>query len=264
MATNKTYLEDVGVQNLPFPVKVPSRDYPEGQPTIAEISAYARIMNKFEARWIDKLIQVLHKHREKLSPDSMKDILKDLLVELKASSVSLRFNYPFFIEKITPVSKEKCLVRYLCSLTGKITSLSSKPIVYFAIEVPVITTYPASDPEMPGGLFGQLTILLIEIRSNKPVYPEELIEAADNSALVPVYSYLTQEDQIYMIKKVHSEYRTSVDVVGTVKEYLAKRKDIEWYSVKAFNYGMLHNYSTMITTEKSLWIPFSSYEEEEL
>ena len=264
MADSKTYLEDVGIRELPFPIRAPSRDNPQGQLTVAEISAYARIMSEFEARWIDKFIQVLHRHRDKLSPANIKLILKDLLTELQASAVSIRFSYPFFIEKITPVSKEKCLVRYLCSLSGKTSTLEEEPTIYFSMEVPVITTYPASDPTEPGGLFGQLTILLLEIKSSKPVFPEEIVEVADRSALAPVYSFLTQEDQIYMIKKIHSEIKTSVDVVGEVKEYLAKKKEIEWYSVKAFNYGMLHNYSTVITTEKSLWIPYSIYEEQEI
>ena len=262
MVNSKIYLEDVGIRDLPFPIKAPSRKNPEGQLTVAEISAYARIMSEFEARWIDKLIQVLHRHREKLCPANIKLILKDLMTELQASSVSIRFSYPFFVEKTTPVSREKCLVRYLCSISGKISTLEDDPTTHFSIEVPVITTYPASDPSEPGGLFGQLTILFLEIKSIKPIFPEEIIEIADKSALAPVYSFLTQEDQIYMIKKIHLECKTSVEVVREVKEYLARKKEIEWYSVKAFNYGMLHNYSTVITTEKSLWIPYSTYEQE--
>jgi hypothetical protein len=38
-------------------------------------------------------------------------------------------------------------------------------------------------------------------------------------------------------------------------------REIEWYSVKCSNFGMLHSYSTFIGTEKSMWVPSSGYED---
>ena len=127
------------------------------------------------------------------------------------------------------------------------------------MEVPVITTYPASDPEKPGGLFGQLSIVVIEIQSGKEIYPEDLVEIVDRHALSPVYSFLTEEDQIFVIQKVHSEKRSSVVMTDRVKEELARSEGIDWYSVRCSNFGMLHSYSTVIGTEKSMWVPFSGH-----
>ena len=69
--------------------------------------------------------------------------------------MKIDFDYPFFIEKTTPVSKQKNLVRYLCTYSVKASSIEDEPKVFFKMEVPAISTYPASDPEKPGGLFGQ-------------------------------------------------------------------------------------------------------------
>jgi len=46
-------------------------------------------------------------------------------------------------------------------------------------------------------------------------------------------------------------------MVDEIKSELAHNHDISWYSVRVSNYGMLHSYSTVISTEKSYWIPFS-------
>ncbi len=35
----------------------------------------------------------------------------------------------------------------------------------------------------------------IEVQSQKDIYPEDIIEIVDKHALVPVYSFLTEEDQ---------------------------------------------------------------------
>jgi len=63
MEDGKRFLVDVGLQNLPFPITVTPKRDSEGQSTVASISVKARILREFEARWIDKFIQILHQHR---------------------------------------------------------------------------------------------------------------------------------------------------------------------------------------------------------
>ena len=253
----KRFLIDVGMNNLPFPMKVLSRENKEGQATVANISIQARIMHEFEAQWIDKFIQIVHNHRERIGTKTLKANINDYLKELNAGFIKIDFDYPFFIEKRTPVSKEKCLVRYLCRYSVKVSSLEEPPKILFKISVPVLTTYPLSDAGNLGGLFGQLSIIEIEAESEGDIFPEDLVELVDKHALVPVYSFLTPQDQAYVIDKVHSERKTSVVVLDEIKDELSRNKSIEWYSVKASNYGMLHSYNTVIGTEKSMWVPFS-------
>jgi hypothetical protein len=59
MSMESRFLVDVGLKDLPFPIRVVSRASPEGQPTVATVDIRARIMREFEARWIDTFIQVL-------------------------------------------------------------------------------------------------------------------------------------------------------------------------------------------------------------
>lgn len=256
------FLVDVGMRDLPFPMKVISKADPEGQFTIANISIDARIMQGFEARWIDKFIQIVHQHRDRIGTKTLRANILDYLTSLNAATVRIDFDYPFFVEKLTPVSKEKCLVRYLCTYSARVSAVERNPKIVFALSVPVITTYPGSAPEKPGGLFGQLSIVLIELESKTDIFSEELIEIVDRHALSPVYSFLTEEDQIFIIQKVHSEMKTSVVMTDEIKNELAHNRNVDWYSVRCSNFGMLHSYSTVIGTEKNRWVPFSGYEEE--
>lgn len=260
MLSKKRFLVDVGIRDLPFPMKVISRENPDGQSTIANISISTRIMQEFEARWIDKFIQIVHEHRDRIGTKTLKVNIHDYLKELQATMVKIDFEYPFFIEKITPVSKQKCLVRHICTYSAKLSAVDEKPKVLFKVEVPVITTYPGSAPNKPGGLFGQLSIVVVEVEALEDVYPEDLIELIDKHALSPIYSFLSEEDQVFIIQKVHSEEKSSVIVTDEIKDELARNQSINWYSVRCSNYGMLHSYSTIISTEKSMWVPFSIYE----
>jgi GTP cyclohydrolase FolE2 len=132
------------------------------------------------------------------------------------------------------------------------------------MEIPIITTYPGSDPDKPGGLFGQLSVIEVEAESQMEIYPEDIVEIVDRHALVPIYSFLTEEDEMFVIQKVHSEEKSSVIVTDEIKEELAQNGIIDWYSVRSSNYGMLHSYSTIIGTEKTMWVPSGSLEAEKL
>ena len=264
MSTDKAYLQDVGMADLPFPMRVASQVEPTGQATVATISISARILADFEANWIDRFIQVLHSHRDRICTATLKSNLADYITHLQAKSVRVRFDYPFFVEKKTPVSGEKCLVQYLCAFTASAGSGSSVPAVNFRIRIPVVTTYPGSTGDAPGGLFGQRSLVTIEARSQTDIFPEELVTLVDDFAVSPLYSFLTRDDQEFVIKRIHSQHTTSVELVDKVKNALARRADIEWYSVTSANYGMLHSYSTMIGTEKNRWTPSSSFDDDDI
>jgi len=264
MPKEKRFLVSVGIKDLPFPIRVISKVNPEGQPTVASISINARIMQEFETQWIDKFIHIVHSHRERIGPKTLKVNIMDYLNELHATMVKIDFDYPFFIEKNTPVSKEKCLVSYQCSYSTKVPSIQENPSTILKMKIPIITTYPASKLEESNCLFGQLSVMDIEIESKKDFYPEDLVEIVDRHSLSPIYSFLTEKDQTYIIQKVHSEKKTSVISTDEIKDELAHNRNIEWYHICCSNFGMLHTYSTFIATEKSTWVQFSGYEEYEI
>jgi GTP cyclohydrolase IB len=261
MKTDARFLVDVGMKDLPFPMRVASKVQPEGQQTVANISISARIMQEFEPGWIDRFIQVLHEHRDRIGTETLRANIGDYVKRLNANTVRVDFDYPFFMEKRTPVSGEKCLVRYLCTYSAKTSSVESAPALYFAIRVPAITTYPVPADAKPANLFAQLSIVTIEVQSRKDVFPEDMVDLVDRCALMPVYSFLTKEDQEFVIQKAHSAVKTSVLMTDEIKNELRSMRGIEWYSVKCSNFGMLHSYSTFIGTEKSMWVPFSGNED---
>ncbi len=260
MKNEERFMVDVGMKGFAFPIRALSRQNTSGQQTVASISVSARVMHEFEAGWIDRFIQLIHKHRDRIGTRFLKENIKDYLSALNASSVRIGFHYPFFIEKITPASHEKCLVKYQCTYSAHMT-VDSK--ITFKMKIPCLTTYPDSAKDKIGGLMAQLSFILLEVESSRDVYPEELVELVDACALSPVYSFMTDEDQHAVIQKVHSERTTSVTAVDEIKKRLAADRSLDYYSVNAMNFGLLHSYSTVVGTEKSIWVPFSGYDEEE-
>lgn len=262
MPEDKRFLVDAGLSDLAFPITVLSRDDPAGQRTVADITVRARVMREFEANWIDRFIQVLHAHRDRIGQSTLRANLADYLAGVGADAVRVDFRYPFFMAKTTPVGGETCLVKYDCTLSAKRPSVEEKPPVFLRIDVPVVTTYPQRQVEGPCTLFGQTSVVTLEVHSAEDLFVEDLAELVERHALSPVYSYLGEADQQYLIAKVHREERTSVAMVDGIRDELSRRRDIAWFAVSCRNYGMLHAYTTTIGTEKSLWIPYSGVGED--
>ena len=264
MPQEKRLMVDVGMKKMPFPMKVASRVHPDGQATVGDISINARITGEFEARWIDKFIQIVHRHRDRIGTRNLRANIADYMEELHAASVRISYDYPFFMEKETPESKEKCLVRYLCTYSAKMSRTDEKPKTVFKINVPVITTDPASDSEKADGLFGQLSMISLEVKAKEDPYPEDLVEMVDRRALSPVYSFLTAQDQMHIIQKVHRERKSSVVMTDEIKEDLARIDNIDWFSVHCYNSSMLHSFSTMVSIEKSMWVPMTGFDGDDI
>lgn len=100
MVDQKKFLVDVEMRDLPFPMRVLSKFDPDGQHTVANISVSVQIMQEFEARWIDRLIQIVHEHRDQIGTQSPRVNILDYLKKLNATSVRVDLDYLFFVEKL--------------------------------------------------------------------------------------------------------------------------------------------------------------------
>lgn len=261
MPDKKRYLVDVGMDDFAFPFRVAARDVPEGVPTVGKISVHARINQEFEARWIDRFARVLHQHRDTVGTHSLKRNVHDYLEALRADSVSVSLHCPYFVEKKTPVSGLPCLVGHECTYRAKLSSFDGQAKSSLTVEVPTLTTDPGSSSDQPGSLFAQPTLVTVEIASSADMYVEDIVEPIDHFALIPVYSFLTPEDQKHLVGLAHSRSVSSVVLTEAVKGYLAPREDIDWYRVVCRNRGLLHQYSTEVSTEKGSWVPASDFAE---
>ena len=120
------------MRELQYPIRVLSKANLEGQATVANITINAQIAGEFEARWIDIFIRTFHSHRDDIGTKSLKQNIKDYLINLKASCVRVDLEYPFFIEKTTPLSKAKSLAKYICKYSAEAISKDiSSPFIFF-------------------------------------------------------------------------------------------------------------------------------------
>ena len=239
-------LADVGVADLLRPVRVPSRADPRGQPTVARVSVEASVAREFEADWVDRLLKVLHAHRDDVGMEALKREVGAYVEALDASVVEVTLDYPFFVEKRTPRTGQKCLVKYDCTYSVVALSPDATPRVFFAITIPCITTGPSPQRWRGGASLGQLSTATLRTESQRDVYPEDLVALVDRNALVPLYSFLAPEDREDILRRIRTGWRTSVDMVGRIRGELAGDPSLGYYSVCCLDSSILHPYHTTV------------------
>lgn len=184
----------------------------------------------------------------------MRSIVHECKEAFQAEFVAIEIEYPVFVEKMTPVTTEPCIVEYRCGYSAVFPTVRNATTIMFRIRIPCITTYPVSETEKSGFL-AQLSIVTIQTQSPSDLFPEDLVSTVDAHALAPIYSFLAVEDQKEIISRIHSKKRTSLVMIDEIRQELALDKRIDFFTVSCSNFGLLHSYSTLIGTEKG-WSPW--------
>ena len=247
---------DTGIKNLPFPIRVVSREHPEGQQTVAEISVSARVSRKQEGDWINPIIRILHAHRDRIGASTLRANIMDYLLQMDAEMVRVDFKYPFFYEKKTPVSNEKCLVRYPCTYSAKVPSITQAPWMTSRVEILILTSFPT--PACPPPV--QTSRLIIETESKKDIFPEDLVDMADRHALSPVYSFLTRADQDYLTRLFKTSHKSVEETLCGIHEDLCGNHDIAWHSIRCANRETLLTYETEMSADRKMLSPYAMNE----
>lgn len=244
---------DVCLKDLPFPMRVASRDEPGGQATVASISVAARVKRRPGWDWTAEIIRILHAHRDRIGASTLRENIMDYLVQMEAERVRADFRYPFFYEKRTPISGEKCLLCYPCVYSAKVPSVDKGARVFLNIEIPVL----ASLTPFPGA--AQYKII-IETESKKDVFPEDLVDLADRHALSPVYSFLTRRDREYLAQSFQARQKGIEEVVNGINGELCASKDIGWHSIRSGGGGLPYSYETETGADRGMLSPGSMCE----
>ena len=98
-------IDRVGVKDITYPVVVLDKNEGE-QHTVAKINMYVNLPHNFRGTHMSRFIEILNKHRNGISTKKIRQILDDMKSELNAETAHFEIEFPFFITKKAPISKE--------------------------------------------------------------------------------------------------------------------------------------------------------------
>lgn len=232
-------INKVGVKNIRYPIVIRDREKKE-QHTVANINLYVDLPQHYKGTHMSRFIEILNRYRGKITRSGIRQILNDMRMKLEAETAHLEIEFPYFIEKVAPVSKSKSLMEYRCQFIG---SNNHGEDFILTVKVPVTSLCPCSKEISQRGAHNQRTEVIIKIRSKDFVWIEDLIALAEASASSEVFSLLKREDEKFVTEKAYNNPVFVEDIVRKIAEKLQADDNITWFSVESESFESIHNHS---------------------
>jgi GTP cyclohydrolase I len=246
-------IDQVGVNDLRYPIIVIDRQHGK-QETVALLSMSVNLPHHFKGTHMSRFIEVLHEHRGEVTTQTIPVILRELCRRLGADSAQIEVKFPYFVERIAPVSKARGLMDYECSFSGELNGKRDDFVL--GVRVPVTSLCPCSKEISDYGAHNQRGYLTIEVRCHQEengtagiMWIEDLIEIAETSASAPVYALIKRVDERHVTMQAYNNPVFVEDMVRNAASQLQVNKRVRWFRVYAVNDESIHNHNAFARLE---------------
>jgi GTP cyclohydrolase I len=243
--TRNIPIDKVGVKDIRYPIVVMDKSKVE-QHTVARINMYVDLPHHFKGTHMSRFVEILNQYRGEITIRNMGHILQEMKDRLEATSAHMELEFPYFIEKVAPVSRAPGLMEYQCRLRG---TLGREKDFVLGVTVPVTSLCPCSREISARGAHNQRSAVKVEIRMNKFIWIEDLIAWVEVCGSAPVYSLLKREDEKAVTEQAYDNPMFVEDVVRAVTVKLRGIEEISWFRVECENFESIHNHSAYAMLE---------------
>tara|TARA_B100001123_G_scaffold433378_1_gene557991 strand:- start:2096 stop:2887 length:792 start_codon:yes stop_codon:yes gene_type:complete len=245
--SRKLPIDKVGVRNLRFPIRIRDKAH-TFQDTIATVGMFVDLPHHFKGTHMSRFIEVLNAHGNVVHVENIPEILSAMQQKLDSRTAHLEMGFPFFLEKKAPVTRKTGLLDY----DARFEATANCSEIDFVLEVrtKVTTLCPCSKAISKNGAHNQRGEVTVQIRSDKTVWIEDIIEITEASASSELYSLLKRPDEKAVTERAYDNPVFVEDLVRNIAASLNDHPHILWYKVQAENFESIHNHNAYACIEK--------------
>ena len=245
--TRRLPIDRAGVKGLRYPVQVLDKGG-STQSTVATVQLTVDLPHHFKGTHMSRFIEVLAAHGPVIHVENIRDILEQTAKRLQSSCAHLDIEFPFFLGKRAPVTGAPGLVDYTVRFSA--TLERGKMDFTATAVVPVTTLCPCSKAISSAGAHNQRGHVTLSVRTRKPMWIEDMVRLAEDSASSELYSLLKRPDEKHVTERAYANPVFVEDLVRAVAQRCARDRNIVWYRVEAENFESIHNHNAYALIEK--------------
>ena len=247
--TRKVALQKVGVKGLHYPITVLDKKNGK-QNTTATVDLFVNLPHNYKGTHMSRFVEIFHSHHKDISMHHFLNMLEEIREKLNAETSYGIITFPFFAEKLSPVTSSPGMMSYTCSYEGSVTK--NERTFFITITVPVATLCPCSKAISEYGAHNQRGKVCVKICYKDFFWIEDIITLIENSASTALYSVLKRPDEKYVTEHAYETPRFVEDVVrevyGALKSFKIEHP-FSYFSVEAENYESIHNHNAYAFAE---------------
>src|SRR5674476_1654379 len=139
--TRHLAIDRVGIKGIRHPVKV--KDKSVGvQHTVATFNMYVHLPHNFKSTHMSRFVEILNMNEREISVENFETILRQMVKRLEAQSGHIEMTFPYFVNKVAPISGVQSLLDYEVTFIGEIND--GKYDITVKVLVPVTSLCPCS------------------------------------------------------------------------------------------------------------------------
>lgn len=244
--TRQLAIDKVGIKNIRHPVKI--KDKTGGvQHTVAVFNMYVHLPHNFKGTHMSRFVEILNMNEREISVENFETILRKMVKRLEAQSGHIEMTFPYFINKIAPVSGVTSLLDYMVTFIGEIKDGAYS--ITIKVLVPVTSLCPCSKKISNYGAHNQRSHVIITARISEFIWVEDLIRIVEEQASSELYGLLKRPDEKYITEHAYDNPKFVEDMVRDVAAQLNADPRIGAYTVECENFESIHNHSAYAQLE---------------
>lgn len=244
-------INQVGIKGLSYPIIVKDRINRE-QSTVANIEIGVSLAANQKGTHMSRFIEILNDHHNEIHLMKLPDILKQLKEKLETDEAYIKFNFPYFVRRKSPVTDNYSMSNYYVTFNGRITK-DNQVYLEFGVSVCVASLCPCSKEISDYGAHNQRSKvdLKIEQYPNSPfIWIEELIDYVHDSCSSPVWSLLKRPDEKFVTETAYQNPMFVEDIVRSLAENLNGDARISRYKIYVTSYESIHDHNAFAHIRK--------------
>lgn len=198
---------------------------------------------------MSRFVEILDEWRTKktLGVD-IKGCVESIVKRLDAKCGYLKFDFKYFIDKASPVTKITAPMCYDCSFEGILNNYNEEDEeyrFYLGVKVPVTTLCPCSKEISDYGAHNQRAIVSVKITypEYEHIWLEDLISQIEKCASSELYPLLKREDEKFVTEQAYNNPKFVEDVLRDVVLFLRNDDIIDSFEVECESLESIHNHS---------------------
>ena len=234
----------VGISDLILPVFVSKKDN-SVQHTIANISCFVNLDKNLKGINMSRIPIAIHKFIGfPLTGKLIQIIANSIKTKSEANMCQLIYKFPYFLQKLSPISKESGQVLY--NVTFDVST--DRNIINLSVQTTTTSLCPCSKEISSGGAHNQKCFINItcETGIENWIWIEDLIKIAEDSSSCEIFSVLKRSDEKFVTEKAYKNPYFVEDIARNCYEKLdhisKKTGKIGRFIVEVISDESIHNH----------------------
>jgi len=239
-------INKVGIKDIRHPAQVKDRSG-QIQHTVANFNMTVNLPHNFKGTHMSRFVEILNGHEREITVQSFKEMLSETTERLDAEEAHIEMTFPYFVNKIAPVSEVQSLLDYEVTFIGQ--RVKGVNTINVKVVVPVTSLCPCSKKISDYGAHNQRSHVTVNVRTNGFVWIEDIIDMVEKQASCELYGLLKRPDEKMVTERAYDNPKFVEDMVRDIAATLNEDERILAYVLESENFESIHNHSAYALIE---------------